>query len=139
MKRQKELLIAAPTEVATANIGSATIHETLSIDNRIQKQKRLAKGPWQNCLVLILNEISIISLKLLSTVDMRLNQAKSKTNNDTIVLGGLALVIIMGDFYQFPPVVRRFLWTHLVTSEEIHGKGIWNQFTSAITLTEQMQ
>ncbi len=66
----------------------------------------------------------MVSLKLLSTIDMYLSQAKGKTNNDTAVLGGLALVIVMGDFYQFPPVVRRSLWTHPVTSEEIHGKGI---------------
>ncbi len=70
---------------------------------------------------------------------MRLTQTKGKTNNDTTVSGGLALVIVMGDFYQFPPVVERSLWTHPVTSEEIHGKGIWNQFTSVITLTEQMR
>ncbi len=99
----------------------------------------MAKGPWQNRLALILNEISMVSLKLLSTVDMCLSQAKGKTNNDTAVLGGLALVIVMGAFYQFPPVVRRFLWTYLITSEEIHGKSRWNQFTSVITLTEQMR
>ncbi len=69
---------------------------------------------------------------------MRLSQAKDKTNNDTAVLGGFALVIVMGNFYQFSPVVGRSLWTYLVTSEKIHSKGIWNQFTSVITLTEQM-
>ncbi len=37
LKRRKELLIAAPTEAATANIGGATIHGVLSIDNHIQK------------------------------------------------------------------------------------------------------
>ncbi len=54
---------------------------------------------------------------------MRLSQTKSKTNNDTTVLGGLALVIVMEDFYQFP-LIGRSLWTHPVTSEEIYGKGI---------------
>lgn len=81
----------------------------------------------------------MVSLKLLSTVDMRLSQPKGKTNNDTAVLGGLTLVIVMGDFYQFPPVVGRSLWTHPVTAAEIYGKGIWNHFTSVITLTEQMR
>ncbi len=64
---------------------------------------------------------------------------KGKTNNDTAVLGGLALVIVMGDFYQFSSVTGRSLWTDPVTEEEIHGKSIWNQFTSVITLTEQMR
>lgn len=108
LKRQTELLIAAPTGAAAANIGGATIHGALSIDDRIQK-KRMAKGPWQNCLALIMDEISMVSLKLLSTVDMRLSQAKGKTHNDTAVLGGFALIIVMGDFYQFLPLVGRSL------------------------------
>ena len=66
----------------------------------------------------------MVSLKLLSTVDICLSQTKCKTNNDTAVLGDLALIIVMGDFYQFPPVVGRSLWTHPVTIEEIHIKGI---------------
>ncbi len=81
----------------------------------------------------------MVSLKLLLTVDICLGQAKGKTNNDTAVLGGLALIIVMGDFYQFPLVIGRSLWTHPVISEKIHGKGTWNQFTSVITLTEQMR
>ncbi len=44
LKRQKELLIAASIGAATANIGDATIHGALSIDDHIQKQQRLAKG-----------------------------------------------------------------------------------------------
>ncbi len=51
----------------------------------------------------------MVSLKLLLTCDMCLNKVKDKTNNDTIVLSDLALVILMGVFYQFLPVVRRFL------------------------------
>ncbi len=35
LKRQKELLVAAPTGTATANIGGATIHGALSIQDRI--------------------------------------------------------------------------------------------------------
>ncbi len=81
----------------------------------------------------------MVFLKLLLTVDMHLSQAKGKTNNNIAVLSGLALVIVMGDFYQFPLVVGRSLWTHFVTSKEIHDKGIWNQFTLVITLTEQMR
>ncbi len=70
---------------------------------------------------------------------MRLSQAKGKTNKDIAVLGELALAIVMGDFYRFSPVTGRSLWTDPVTEEEIHGKSIWNQFISVITLTEQMQ
>ncbi len=66
----------------------------------------------------------MVSLMLLLTVDISLSQAKSKTNNDSAVLCDLALVIVMRDFYQLSPMVGRFLWTHRIISEEIHGKGI---------------
>ncbi len=109
MKRRKKLLIAAPSSAATANIGGATIHGALSIQDRIQKQQRMPKRPWQNRLALILNEISMVTLRLLGMIVMRLSQAKGKTNNDTAVLGELALVIVMGYFYQLPPVTGRSL------------------------------
>ena len=90
-------------------------------------------------MALILDQISMISLKLLSIVDIYISQVKSKiTNNDTAVSDSLALVIIIGDFYQIFQVVGRFLWTHLIISEKIYGKSIWNQFTSVISLTKQM-
>ena len=69
----------------------------------------MQKSFWQNHLALILDEISMVSLKLLGMIDMCLSQAKSKTNNDIAVLDGLALIIVMGNFYQFPPVTGRSL------------------------------
>ncbi len=109
LKRQKMLLIATLIEAITANIGNATINGALGIDDCIQKEQHLAKNSWQNRLPLILDKIGMISLKLLSTIDICLSQAKHKTNNDTAVLGGLAFVIIMGDFYQFSLMIRRSL------------------------------
>lgn len=82
-----------------ANIGGATIYEMLNIDDCISKQKCKVKSPYQNRSTLILDKISIVSLKLLSIVDIRLNQVKDKTNNDNAVLANLALIIIIGDFY----------------------------------------
>ncbi len=99
----------------------------------------MPKSPWQNHSALILDEISIVSLRLLGMIDMHLSQAKDKTNIDIAVLGVLALVIVMGDFHQFLLVTGRSLWTGPVTEEEIHGKSIWNHFISVITLIEQMR
>lgn len=66
----------------------------------------------------------MVSLKLLSKIDSQLSQAKGKADSDTTVLGGLALVIVIGDFYEFLPVVGRFLWNKPVTNNENHGKEI---------------
>lgn len=84
----------------------------------------MVKGPWQSPLALILDKISIISLRLLVTIDMHLNQTKSKTNNDIAVLDDLSLIIVMGDFYQFLPVNTRSLWNRLITKKKIYGQSI---------------
>lgn len=124
LKKRKKLLIAAPIEVAIASISSATIFEVLSIDNYIQKPQCLVKGLWQNHLALILDEISTVSLKLLLTVDMCLNQAKNKTNNNTAVLGSLTFIIVKENFYKFPSIVGKSLWTYPITNKKIKGKDI---------------
>lgn len=64
------MLITALIRVATANIDDATINEELNMDDCIEKQQYLAKDPWQNRLAPILDEISMIFLKLLSKVNM---------------------------------------------------------------------
>ena len=81
----------------------------------------------------------MVSLKLLATVNTHLSQVKRKPDNDTFVLGGLAIVILIGDFYQFPPVVGRPLWEEAIITDEFHVKAIWNHFSLIITLTQQMR
>lgn len=81
----------------------------------------------------------MVSLKLLSTVNIQLIQAKNKTNNNIRVLVGLVFVIMIGDFYQLSSIAERLLWGKVVTSNENYYKKIWNHFTSVITLTKQMQ
>ena len=80
-----------------------------------------------------------MSLKFLATVDAQLSLAKEKPDTNTAVFGGLAIVILMGDFYQFPPAVGRLLWKKAITTNKLHGKAIWNHFTLVIILTQQMR
>ena len=69
----------------------------------------MPKSSWQNYSTRILDEINIFFLRLLGMIDMHFSQAKGKTNNDIAVLVGLALVIVMGHFYQFSSVIGQFL------------------------------
>lgn len=65
-----KILKAASIRVAIPNISGATIHKALNIDRCIKNQKkRTVKGQWQYCFTFIIDKISIISLKLLFTVD----------------------------------------------------------------------
>ena len=46
LKRQQELLLAALTGAIIANISGATVHGTLSINNRVQsKKQKTVEGP----------------------------------------------------------------------------------------------
>lgn len=49
----------------------------------------------------ILNKISMVSLKQLLIINIRLSQTKDKTNNNIAVWNSLAFIIIIEDFYQF--------------------------------------
>lgn len=42
-------------------------------------------------------------------VNIQLNYAKCKTDNDITILDSLAFVIMIEDFYQFLPIVKKFL------------------------------
>lgn len=87
----------------------------------------------------IVDEINILFLKLLFIIDSQLSQAKEKKDNDIAVPGGLTLVIIIKNFYQFPPKVRKFLQNKTVTSKKNHNKRICNHFIYVITLTKQIR
>lgn len=81
----------------------------------------------------------MVSLKLLAIVNTQLNEVKKKPDNNNSILGGLAIVILMGNFDQFPPIVRRPLSEEAITIDEFYGKAIQNHFTWVITLTQQMR
>ena len=56
---------------------------------------------------LVVDEKSIIGLRLLANVDSRLRQTFPYSSNE--VFDGIS-VILVGDFYQFPPVKQRPLY-----------------------------
>ena len=99
LKIRLELLIAAATGGVAANIGLATIYGALNIDEHVKnKKQRIVKEKWQNCTSFIIDEISMVFLKLLFTIDFKLSQAKRQKDNNIAVLSGLSLIIMMRDF-----------------------------------------
>lgn len=103
-------MITIPIGFAIANKINLTIHRALSINSWTQVEKQdMPKCPWQNHFALILNKLNIISLNLISLINMQLSQTKGKISKDTIILDSLTLVIVIGDFYQFLSIVERLL------------------------------
>ena len=83
---------------------------------------------WTNKTALIIEEISMVSLKLLTCIDEQCKIVKNLDSNSTAVFGGLPVVIVLGDFHQFPPVKARALWQQPRNHDEERGQELWHQY-----------
>jgi PIF1 helicase. len=88
---------------------------------------------------MIIDEISMVDLAALSIINTHCKTARSLGRSSTDLFGGLPVVILMGDFHQFPPVQGQPLWKFPRNDTEQDGKLIWNQFDRVIILDEQMR
>ena len=89
--------------------------------------------------LIIIDEISMISPKLLAALSERLRLSESAgTINATLPFGGRH-VVLMGDFFQLPPVgngipsifkacVDRAMGKKSISASNIHGTALFQQF-----------
>ena len=77
----------------------------------------------------------------MAKINNRRKMARSLSPDSPELFGGLPIVVLMGDFYQFPPVKGLPLWRQPreKKEEEVQGKEIWNRFADVIILDEQMR
>jgi hypothetical protein len=105
--RKDEVILTAPTGSSADGIDGNTYHTSLGISlAKTQKptvQPRVRKL-WSNKTIMFIDEISMVDLSMLSTIDKRCKIARSLDRSSTELFGGLPVVIFMGDFYQFPPI-----------------------------------
>ena len=111
--------IVAPTGIAASHLGGQTIHSffALGIRDSIDEgyleflmDKKYLKTRFSKLKLLIIDEVSMISPEIFSSMDLILRGFKG---TDT-PFGGVQ-VVISGDFFQLPPVNRlhkdkRFAW-----------------------------
>lgn len=103
------VLLAAFTDIAARNIGANTLHSTFNIPINATrqylplKQEKLStlRARLCNLKILIIDEISMVSHKLLYYVSCRLGEIMQTP--DHVPFGGVS-VFAVGDFYQLPPV-----------------------------------
>ena len=111
LRSQKvEVAITASTGIAATHIGGMTIHSWSGIGikrnlnkydlDRISSNERVAKR-IRNTKVLIIDEVSMLGPKTLSMVEMVCREVKQNHQ----AFGGLQ-VLLVGDFFQLPPVVK---------------------------------
>ena len=103
---KKRCVVVAPTGVAAINVEGQTIHSCFSLPlefiteediNASEQKKKLFKAID----TVIIDEISMVRVDLMDAIDIVLRKARS--NN--IPFGGVQ-IIMFGDLYQLPPVVR---------------------------------
>ena len=92
------LMCGATTLHAFAGIGLATGTIQQVVDRVIKNRHK--RPNWQKTDILIVDEVSMLSLKILKILDIIARKIKKKSNTP---FGGMQ-IIFAGDFYQLPPV-----------------------------------
>lgn len=133
----------APTGVAAFNIVGRTLHSLFRLP---VKQKTADLSPatlqslqaqFQNVKFLIIDEKSMIDLKMLSIIDDRLRLIFPDKADQAF--GGLNL-LLCGDFYQLPPVTGWPLYASKPQgAAAIKGQGLYRSFGRTIRLTQVMR
>ncbi len=111
--------IVAPTGIAASHLQGQTLHSyfSLGIRDNIDEyfiesllDKKYLQTKFSKLKILIIDEISMVSPEIFSSIDMIIQAFK----NNTEPFGGIQ-VILSGDFFQLPPISRgfkekRFAW-----------------------------
>ncbi len=112
----KRLVVTAPTGVAAINAGGVTLHSFFQLpfgpllpgSETARRQYRFSKekiGIIRNLDLLVIDEISMVRADLLDGVDSVLRHYR----RSNLPFGGVQLLMI-GDLFQLPPVVREEEW-----------------------------
>lgn len=103
-------ILLAPTGIAALNIGGSTLHRTFGLpfsiatdeDSRHYSNKALELFRDDDYVkTIIIDEISMVRADMLVTIDKKLRHLKRRKD---VPFGGIQ-VIVVGDFFQLPPVL----------------------------------
>ena len=153
-QRKEKLRKLDPTAVSASLIGGNTIHSFLTYLRSNKRQKKTMKpgfsnveNNWKNVEYLIIDEISMVGLKLLA----RLNEILTlgKRTPPEVPFGGIN-VIFLGDYVQYMPVLDKPLYANLERSSSNHmptetdvqygvGRSLVLQINTVTKLTKQMR
>ncbi len=111
--------IVAPTGIAASHLGGQTIHSFFALGIResidesyveFMMEKKYLKSRFSKLKLLIIDEVSMVSPELFSSMDLVLRGFKGTD----APFGGVQ-VVLSGDFFQLPPVSKepkekRFAW-----------------------------
>lgn len=140
LQMQHRMRTAAFTGNAARLIGGRTLHALLKLDTRRAASGKASsralqklKAVWQPVWLLLFDEVSMIGLKLFGSLSRRLTEITGA--DDSLPFGGLHIVLL-GDFYQAPPVADIALYRRQLRAQVVDlvkaAKGIYNQLSKVI-------
>ena len=147
--QDRRFRLAAYTGVAARNIGGATLHALLQMNESGRqlsaKGKRDLAAMWDGVEYLFIDEVSMIGCEFLHNISRALTEAKGGTT----AFGGVN-VIFAGDFAQLPPIGDVRLYKSIDTSNissattnraqaKVLGKLLWLSVETVVILHETMR
>lgn len=131
----KNTILAAPTGIASLNIGGATCHRTFGLPIGLpttsdyatisSKARKLLSN--KNLKRIIIDEIGMVRADTLEIINHRLQQARG----NSLPFGGVQMVVV-GDFFQLSPIVsareKQLFYKNYATSFAF-GADAWNFVT----------
>jgi ATP-dependent DNA helicase PIF1 len=141
--KQNPVFRAAPTGIAAFNIVGKTLHSLLRLPVKGKKSDlsvatlQSLQALFQDCRFLIIDEKSMIDIKMLSLIDDRLRATFPARSDQPF--GGVN-VLLCGDFFQLPPVGGKPLYSlkhsHI---DAIKGYQLYQAFDRTIRLIQVMR
>lgn len=137
-----EVMRCAFTAKAAFIVRGGTLNSVFQIpvDSKLRsfaklKTEKLAKmqNRFRNIKLVIIDEYSMLSDKMLGKIDQRLRQARGNPND---FFGGLSMILV-GDLAQLPPVAAIPVYSHNGQGDlATNGFLAYRAFTKVIILTE---
>ena len=142
--RPQPIVRTAPTGVAAHGIRGRTLHALFRLPVRSgfaplsASNLAAVQASLRHCEYLVIDEKSMISQRQLGWLDQRCRQIRPHHAEQHF--GGFS-VILMGDFYQLPPVLGRPLYNTKPTRDpdELMGRLAYDQFRQTVELSIVMR
>ena len=140
---QADPVVVAPTGIAALNCKGSTVHKVFRLpfgilNTRDYLDDKYPNTVLQGCRLLIIDEISMIRADLFDAMDKKLRWIKK---NQARPFGGVRVVVI-GDFYQLPPVVtnqERKMFSQFYSSPYAFASNAWKDARFATVILDEVK
>ncbi len=116
--KNKNIIICAPTGMAAVNVGGATLHRVFYIPMGILKVGDYNSSPSRAldmADIIIIDEISMCRIDIFEYVIRTIQNIKKRKKLEGETEHYNKQIILVGDFYQLPPVLREDDKLHFLT------------------------